>query len=247
MTQPTVVGGPTRPASRRIIPPGDAGWPAMAGWLEGSPDALGTAIVMRLFRDLLICEEPPSSNRGARIDAYNTRAGAPLGSYWCASFLACVWDDAGAETPGYGLAPSCDEWVRYAKREGLWVPKTERPKVGNAVLYGTPTDAHHIGCIVRTAPILRATTTTRSAQRRPSGSPVPRWANFVCTCSIQWTSAFRLWSRHSTATCIVRCPPGTSMAMSTSRSVPSMSFSMSDSRTLAPSPFSWRSISSTRR
>ena len=155
MTQPTVVGGPTRPASRRIIPPGDAGWPAMAGWLEGSPDALGTAIVMRLFRDLLICEEPPSSNRGARIDAYNTRAGAPLGSYWCASFLACVWDDAGAETPGYGLAPSCDEWVRYAKREGLWVPKTERPKVGDAVLYGTPTDAHHIGCIVRTAPILR--------------------------------------------------------------------------------------------
>jgi hypothetical protein len=125
-------------------------WPAFAGWLSPNLPALNKNIVFRAFADLGICEMPPSSNRSGRIDTYNQRAGAPLGSYWCASQATAVYVDAGADVPPSARA-SCDTLRAWAKREGLWKSTALE---GCLVIYGTPADAHHVGIIVRVSPYL---------------------------------------------------------------------------------------------
>jgi hypothetical protein len=118
-----------------------------------TPDlpGLNKAIVFRALADVGICETPPSSNRSGRIDKYNSRAGAPLASYWCASAATSWYVDAGADVPPSGRA-SCDVIMAWAKKEGLWEPKESVPLPGWMVLYGTPADAHHIGVIIRGSP-----------------------------------------------------------------------------------------------
>lgn len=125
-------------------------WPSFAGWLAPDLPALNKAIVFRAMADLGICEMPPSSNRSGRIDLYNTRAGAPLGSYWCASAATSWYVDAGADVPPSERA-SCDAIMAWAKREGLW---SATPVEGALVLYGVPGNAEHIGLIIRIAPYL---------------------------------------------------------------------------------------------
>ena len=126
-------------------------WPSTAGWLSPSVPALNKAIVFRAMADIGICEMPPSSNRSGRIDAYNTRAGAPLGSYWCASAVTTWYVDAGADVPGTGRA-SCDVIMQWAKKQGLFVPKAGPVLPGYMVLYGLETDAEHIGLVIRESP-----------------------------------------------------------------------------------------------
>lgn len=119
-----------------------------AGWLAGVGE-LRAAIVRRAMADVGICEMPPGSNRSPYIDECNRLAGVPVGSYWCASWAGRVFREAGAQVPsGYA---SCDAWVAWAKKNGRW---TNRPVPGAAVLYGKPTDASHIGIVVRTDPRL---------------------------------------------------------------------------------------------
>lgn len=110
-------------------------------------------MVLRALADVGLCEIPPGSNRSPTIDEYNRRAGAVAGSYWCASALFCWAQDCGLWTPPRGLAPSCDEWVKAAQREGRW---TFAPRVGYAVFYHSPSnqlDAVHCGLVVRTVPL----------------------------------------------------------------------------------------------
>lgn len=128
-------------------------WPSVAGWLAPDLPGLNKAIVLRALADVGICEMPPSSNRSGRIDAYNIRAGAPLGSYWCASEATACYVDSGADVPLSGRA-SCDVIMAWAKKEGLFVPKAQTPLPGYMVLYGTATDAHHVGILIRSAPYL---------------------------------------------------------------------------------------------
>lgn len=124
-------------------------------------------ICLRAAEDLAVCEEPPSSNRGPEIDVWNKRAGAPAGSYWCASWATAVWEDCGADLPAAGRA-SCDNIVAWAKKQGLWIKNdtlNREPKVfpGSLVVYtngnklpGTKDelDANHIGIVIRTVPYL---------------------------------------------------------------------------------------------
>lgn len=126
-------------------------WPSVAGWLLPELPGLNKAIVFRALADVGICENPPSSNRSGRIDAVNNRAGAPLGSYWCASEATACYVDAGADVPPSGRA-SCDAIMTWAKKEGLWVPKGATVLPGYMVLYGTPADAHHVGIVIRESP-----------------------------------------------------------------------------------------------
>jgi hypothetical protein len=122
----------------------------LAPWLPNGLPALNAAIVRRAMLDLGICEMPPGSNRSGRIDEYNLLARAAIGSYWCASALRAWWGEAGASYPGTGAA-SCDVWMEWAKKTKRWSPD---PIEGAAVVYGTLTDADHIGCVVRISPLM---------------------------------------------------------------------------------------------
>lgn len=122
----------------------------VAWWLPRATPLLQRSIVERAIRDLGMLEDPPGSNRGPDIDLLNSRAGVPLGSYWCAAWAGAVWQDAGAEVP-HGYA-SCDAWMTWAKMTNRWTLHTPAP--GACVLYGVPGDARHIGVVIRTAPLV---------------------------------------------------------------------------------------------
>lgn len=144
------------------------GWPGMFRHLYGDEvPTLNRVICLRAAQDLGVCEDPPSSNRGVDIDGWNQLAGAPLGSFWCASWATAIWEDCNAEVPAKGRA-SCDNLVAWAKREKLWIqndPVNREPKVlpGCMVIYTNgkklsvspdELDAIHVGVVVRVTPYL---------------------------------------------------------------------------------------------
>jgi len=124
----------------------------------------GTKIVAIAKRDIGILETgtPPGKNYGGfpggvqknergRIDDMFDNVGLDnqakvrkdgSGYYWCAAAVATWWQEAGLETPSGGA--SCDNWMNWGKQKGYWSTK---PKVGAAVLYGSASDAHHIGIV----------------------------------------------------------------------------------------------------
>lgn len=145
-------------------------WPSLAGWLDDSVSPLEKAIVLRAFCDILIAEMPLGSNRSGRIDTYNQRAGAPLESYYCASWMSCVFEDCGADTPPLGLRTSCHEWQEWAKRVGC---ASAEARPGYGVIYHNDAGyANHCGIAVRTSPLLRsveANTTVAGYNRNGNG------------------------------------------------------------------------------
>lgn len=114
---------------------------------------------MRAHADIGVLEMPPGSNRSPAIDEYNRRAGADLGSYWCASWAYCMMADAGVRSavdmPGRFAAPSVREWVSFAKSFGRWKLPVAVPVPGDAVVYGDPTGKpEHIAIVTRGGPII---------------------------------------------------------------------------------------------
>lgn len=123
--------------------------PTTCTWLDPltALPALNKLVVRRAHRFIGI-EEVGGANRSGVIDDWNRRAGAPLGSPWCASFATAVWEDCGARLPAHGRA-SCDVLMTWAKNVGLW---TDNPIEGALVLYGVPGDARHVGVVARLLP-----------------------------------------------------------------------------------------------
>lgn len=124
-------------------------------WAPGTTPALNLAIAKRAMCDIGICEDPPGSNRSGRINEYNSAAGVPAGSYWCASAVTAWWREAMESLnlpvqlpPG---SASCDHWMEWAKTTRRW---QSAPQIGAAVLYGHGNDAKHIGVIIRTVPLV---------------------------------------------------------------------------------------------
>jgi hypothetical protein len=130
---------------------------------------VGSRIVAIAKRDIGILETgtPPGKNYGGfpggvqknepgRIDDMFDNVGLDnqakvrkdgSGYYWCAAAVATWWQEAGLETPSGGA--SCDNWMNWGKEKGYW---SSEPKVGAAVLYGSPSDAHHIGIVAGVTP-----------------------------------------------------------------------------------------------
>lgn len=124
----------------------------------------GLKVLAAAKKDIGILETgtPPGKNYGGfpggtqkkqsgRIDAMmkNTGLDNPTkvknsgeGYYWCAGAVSTWWKEAGLPIPKG--AASCQNWVKWAKEKGYW---STRPVVGAAVLYGTPSHAHHIGIV----------------------------------------------------------------------------------------------------
>jgi hypothetical protein len=129
--------------------------PEAFGWLPAGTDQLRRRILMRSLLDVGILEEPRASNRGPRIDAYLRRAFTPEPiieagkGYWCAAAVGAWWMDAGAKVPrDHG---SCDAWLPYLVPCTLATLAT-LGQPGDAVLYGKPGDAVHIGILWRLSP-----------------------------------------------------------------------------------------------
>ena len=128
-------------------------YPSPFDWLGASPDQLRLAILERSRLDVGILETAP--NRGERIDRYLRRASVPESiiaagkGYWCAAWAGCMWIDGGAKTPrDFG---ACDAWLPYlipCDRASL----ASIAQPGDAVLYGVPGDARHIGIVWRVTP-----------------------------------------------------------------------------------------------
>lgn len=119
-----------------------------APWLPSTTSPLVRAIVEGAIETIGCLEEPLGSNRGPQVDEWNrVGGGVPAGSYWCASWAGWIWRQADAALPPYPA--SCDSWMTWAKRHGMW---RQHPEPGDAVLYGVPTDAKHIGIVIRVTP-----------------------------------------------------------------------------------------------
>jgi hypothetical protein len=136
------------------------GFPRGGRWLADPMDERHNDIecrailaVERALRDAFLMESPPGSNRGKSIDSYNTRAGAPLGSPYCASAATAWWEDVGLEVPARDRA-SCNVLYR-------WSLATRRfhhaPAIGALMLYGTgnkDNPSNHVGIVIRLTPLL---------------------------------------------------------------------------------------------
>jgi hypothetical protein len=136
------------------------GFPRGARWLDDPIDqrhsdieCRATLAVERALRDVFLMEAPPGSNRGTSIDGYNRRAGAPLGSPYCASAATAWWEDVGLEVPAQSRA-SCDVLYRWALQTGRF---HHSPAIGALILYGTgkkENPADHVGLVIRLTPLV---------------------------------------------------------------------------------------------
>ena len=88
-------------------------------------------------------EVPPQSNAGPRVTQMLANTGLGPGNFWCAAAVTTWYKSAGADIPPSGQA-SCDVWYNWAKARGKF---TSTPCQGAAILYGSTSDAHHIGIV----------------------------------------------------------------------------------------------------
>lgn len=123
-----------------------------ARWLDqmdlGAHGDLRKRVVRRAMADIGI-EETGVANRSTYIDGLLQAAGTVVGQPWCAAAVRQWFADAGAAVPASGAA-SCDVWMQWALRTNRWRPLGQyAPLPGDAVVYGVPGDANHIGVVVR--------------------------------------------------------------------------------------------------
>lgn len=94
-----------------------------------------------------VSENPVGSNRGPLIDRWNTNVNAPLGSFWCASFVSAVameWEaQSGSDWP-LCVSADCDVWLANA-RKNKCISQKGRP--GDIVILVSGNDAYHIGIV----------------------------------------------------------------------------------------------------
>lgn len=97
-------------------------------------------------------EQPIGSNRGPLIDRWNTNVNAPIGSFWCASFVSGValeWENkSGLDWP-ICFSADCDVWLAVAKKYGIL---QRSPQAGDLMLLvktlsNGRQDAFHIGIV----------------------------------------------------------------------------------------------------
>jgi hypothetical protein len=108
---------------------------------------IGLKIVKFAKKDIGTTENPLPPNKpensGARVLEMLRNTGINGPAYWCAAAVTTWYKSAGARYPKPGSA-SCDVWMSWAKKNNLF---STTPVVGAAILYGTSSDAHHIGIV----------------------------------------------------------------------------------------------------
>lgn len=117
--------------------------------------ALGQQVVKAGKANLGVQEVPAGSNRGKYVDIYNTFVGAPLGSYWCASFLCYRVYDAAKTlkvTPLWIKSASVQAIFLWAKKNNL---VSDIPVAGMAFLewFQSKRRYAHCGIITEVIPL----------------------------------------------------------------------------------------------
>lgn len=136
-----------------------AKFPRGARWLPDVQDTTSNSprhvlAVERALRDACLFEAPPGSNRGATIDEYNRRVGAPLGSPYCCSAAVAWLTDVGFDVI---QTAGCDELYRWALKYNKFRGSLKEVIPGSLVLYGTgvkDNPAEHVGIIIRLSPLV---------------------------------------------------------------------------------------------
>lgn len=125
---------------RRALPP--APFPVLAPWIPANDTSARARVVRRAVAYCGVVESAP--NRGDPIDRWLRWANVPEAMIlagqgnWCAAFAGGVLREEGLQVPvDYA---SCDAWLPF-------VVAGVRPRNGDLVLYGTPSDAKHIGIV----------------------------------------------------------------------------------------------------
>lgn len=103
------------------------------------------AVVQWALARILVVENQ-GPNRSGLIDQWNTAAGAPIASSWCASFAFSAWKENGAAPLGNA---ACDTWHVNSAKAGRFLTSGN---VGDVMLFDFSTQAgyaDHCGVLVR--------------------------------------------------------------------------------------------------
>ena len=95
-------------------------------------------------------EDPPNSNRVKYWDFYKKQCGMNLqGNPWCAAFTAEGYTRAGiwSFTKDEGRFRYCPSIVNWAKENGWWRDRKEKPKAGWLILFANKGTACHVGFV----------------------------------------------------------------------------------------------------
>lgn len=103
--------------------------------------------------ELDVCEDPPCSNRGPRIDQYKPAWARTEPHPWCAWFVTWVLKKALGKVPTGRRRGGVAALRRDARRAGLWLPKhLHSPMPGDAFVMDTGGGKGHIGFVLRVSP-----------------------------------------------------------------------------------------------
>lgn len=67
---------------------------------------------------------------------------------WCAMFVSWCADQAGV-IDKTGKFAYCPSWVNWAKENGLWLDREEKPQPGDIVFFSNGSEACHVGIVER--------------------------------------------------------------------------------------------------
>ncbi len=110
-------------------------------------DLVDSAVAIALTQ-LGVREEPLGSNRGKKVDEYNTTAAVPPGSFWCMAFVYWCFVQASAKSgkpnpmPRTAYCPFLHTW---ATQHGKL---TSSPQAGDIFLVMDGKTAYHTGLVV---------------------------------------------------------------------------------------------------
>ena len=93
-----------------------------------------------------VVEQPPGSNRGDKIDAWNKTAGIPLGSPWCAAFATGMWFASPSNPFRYALGSALKvrEWGDAKQRS---LRPSAIAQVGDLFVIMRSTTSGHVGLV----------------------------------------------------------------------------------------------------
>lgn len=129
-----------------------------------------------------IKEQPANSN--------HTKYGEWYGldyNPWCAMFVSWCADQAGC-IDKTGRFAYCPSWVSWAKEQGLWLDREEKPQPGDIVFYSNASEPCHVG-IVETrngSESITAIEGNTSASSDDNGGAVMRRTRYYGTVGSNW-------------------------------------------------------------
>lgn len=107
-------------------------------------------LVAKAASQIGIREEPAGSNKIKYWDYYKQHCGANYqGEPWCGAFVTWAMSEIGAWdfTKDEARFRYCPSLVNWAKQNGQWLDREEKPQPGDIILFGSGNTACHVGIV----------------------------------------------------------------------------------------------------